>query len=55
MKLLLLLILLPFATISQSNYVKELLQYRLDKNTEYRDTIKSPLKKNQVAIFDSLN
>ena len=55
MKLLLLIILLPFTTISQSDYVKELLQYRLDKNTEYKDTVRSPLKNKQVAVFDSLN
>lgn len=55
MRLLILLISLPFISFAQSDYKKELLEHRADKNIEYKDTLKSPLKHNQIDVFDSLN
>jgi len=55
MKLILLLCLLPFTITAQSDYEDKLLQHRVDKNIEFIDTLTSPLKKDEIAVFDSLN
>jgi uncharacterized protein len=55
MKLALLLLFLPFIAHSQNQYIKNVLEHRKETNAEYKDTLRSPLKNNQVAVFDSLN
>jgi len=55
MKLFIALIFLPILSFSQNDYLNELIQHRNDKNIEYKDTIKSPFKTDQIESFDSLN
>lgn len=55
MKLALLLLLLPFITHSQNQYIEKVVEHRKEKNAEYKDTLKSPFHKEQIANFDSLN
>ena len=55
MKLALLLLLLPFITYSQNQYTEKVVEHRKEKNAEYKDTLKSPFHKEQIANFNSLN
>ncbi len=55
MKLALLLLLLPFITHSQNQYIEKVVEHRKEKNAEYKDALKSPFHKEQIANFDSLN
>ena len=55
MKLVLLLLLFPFIAYSQDDYIEKVFEHRKEKNIEYKDSLKSPFHKEQIASFDSLN
>ena len=54
MKLALLLLILPFITHSQNQYIEKVIEHRKKKNIQYKDSLTSPFHKG-IANFDSLN
>jgi len=55
MKLVALLLFIPFYFSAQTDYHKELFKHRAEKDIEFKDSLKSPLKKQEIADFENLN